>query len=65
MGGGLEGEGGAKDDACRFLASETGWEVVLLPPDGSPGSTRLVCGWELVDVCLMFLKDHIAISVSK
>lgn len=37
MGGGWEGEGGAKYDSCRFLAFETGWEVVLLPPDGSTG----------------------------
>lgn len=44
MGGGWEGEGGAKDDSCRFLAFETGWEVVLLPPVEALGE-HWVCWW--------------------
>lgn len=52
MGGGWEGEGGAKDASCRFLAFETGWEVVLLPPNGSPGRALgfLVVGRQLKSI---------------
>lgn len=49
----------------RFLAFETGWEVMPLPQNGNWESTGFACSRKLVEVYLMFLKDHIVISVSK
>lgn len=60
-----KGKGGTKEDWNIPDFGDWGGGGAFTPKSKPWESTEFACSWKLVVAYLMFLKDHIVISVSK